>query len=250
MPGLGLHVVVARELAAELASPRIDGERGSYYLGATTPDIRALTRWDRERTHFFSLDDFGQQSGVHRLFEEQPDLRDASSLDAATAAFMAGYISHLVLDEQYICQIYRPLFGERSTLGGDELADVMDKALQWDIERGEREGNPAMDEIRLALAETAVEINVDFVARETLAEWRDVSLDVLSAKPSVERLVRFLGRRLPQVRFDDESSAARFAEEVPGLLQRTWQHVGEERVREYLHGSRARAGAAMKEYLS
>ena len=39
----------------------IDADRGAYYLGATTPDIRALTRCDRERTHFFTLNDFGQQ---------------------------------------------------------------------------------------------------------------------------------------------------------------------------------------------
>src|SRR5205085_2054669 len=66
MPGLRLHLAIARDLAEGLKTPSLDAERGAFYLGATTPDIRALTRWDRERTHFFRLDDFGEQSGVHR----------------------------------------------------------------------------------------------------------------------------------------------------------------------------------------
>jgi hypothetical protein len=250
MPGVRLHLTIARDLADELGSRLVDAERGAYYLGATTPDIRALTRWDRERTHFFSLDDFEEQSGVHRLFEQEPKLRDASLLGAPTAAFMAGYISHLVLDEDYICQIYRPLFGERSALAGDAMADVMDKALQWDVEREDCQDSPKIHEIRLAMAQAAVDVNVDFIARETLLQWRDISVDLIGTPPSVERLVRFLGRRMPDFQFDDEEAAARFAAEIPALLQRTWEHVGAERIQEYLHGARSRARNAMKEYLS
>jgi hypothetical protein len=66
----------------------------------------------------------------------------------------------------------------------------------------------------------------------------------------VDRLVRFLGRRMPHLRLDDEGTAGRFAEELPSLLKRTWEHVGEERVREYLESSKTRAARAMREYLS
>jgi hypothetical protein len=250
MPGLRLHMTIARDLAEELGASAIDSDRGAYYLGATTPDIRVITRWDRERTHFFTLDDFEEQSGVHRLFEREPYLRDAAALDTPTIAFMAGYISHLVMDEDYITQIYRPLFGERSDLRDDALSDVMDKMLQWDVERAECERAACDDDIRQALAETAVEVNVEFIGRDTLRQWRDVSLDVISQPPSVDRLVRFLGRRMPDFRLDDESQAARFAEGVPALLQRTWEHVGEERVREYLESSKQHARTQMKEYLS
>jgi hypothetical protein len=250
MPGLRLHMTVAHTLASELASPRVDAERGAYYLGATTPDIRVLTRWDRARTHFFDLDDFEEQSGVHRLFEQEPRLRDVSSLDAPTAAFMAGYLSHLVMDEDYITQIYRPLFGENSDLRDDAVANVMDKMLQWDIERADCEDHERLDTIRQALAETAVEVNVEFIAQDTLRQWRDVSLDVIGQPPSVERLVRMLSRRMPEHKLDDEAEAARFAEQVPTLLKRTWEHVGDERVNEYLQGAKAKAAQAMREYLS
>ncbi len=249
MPGLRLHMTVAHTLAAAIDSSRIDAERGAYYLGATTPDIRVMTRWDRERTHFFKLDDFHEQSGVHRLFEQEPRLRDAATLDAPTAAFMAGYLSHLVMDEDYITQIYRPLFGEQSPLRDDAVANVMDKTLQWDIERADCEDLSRVDEIRQALAETAVEVNVEFIAQETLRQWRDDSLDVIGQPPSVERLVRMLGRRMPEFKLDDEGEAARFAEKLPSLLQRTWEHVGDERVSEYLLGTKTRAQQAIREYL-
>jgi hypothetical protein len=250
MPGVRLHLTIARKLANELGSKLVDAERGAYYLGATTPDIRALTRWDRERTHFFSLNDFEEQSGVHRLFEQEPRLRDVAALDTPTAAFMAGYISHLVLDEDYICEVYRPLFGERSPLAGDAMADVMDKALQWDVEREDCQDSARIDEIRRAMTETAVDVHVDFIARETLLQWRDISVDLIGTPPTVERLVRFLGRRMPDFQFDDEDAAARFAAEIPALLQRTWEHVGVERIQEYLLGARRRARTTMKEYLS
>lgn len=250
MPGLRLHMTVAHTLASELASKRIDADRGAYFLGATTPDIRVLTRWDRARTHFFDLDDFAEQSGVHRLFEQEPALSDASSLDAHTAAFMAGYLSHLVMDEDYITQIYRPLFGAQSVLRDDAIANVMDKVLQWDVERADCEDLTRIDEIKAALAETAVEVNVEFIAQETLRKWRDVSLDVIGDPPSVARLVRMLSRRMPEHHLDDEGEAARFAENVPSLLKRTWEHVGDERVSEYLHSAKQRAANAMREYLS
>ena len=99
------------------------------------------------------------------------------------------------------------------------------------------------------LAEAAVEVNVDFIGRDTLSQWRDVSLEVIAQPPSIERLVRFLGRRLGKG-LEDEAEASRFAEGVPALLERTWAHVGEERVREYMRDARQRAGDAMRAYLS
>jgi hypothetical protein len=249
MPSLGLHMTIARDLACDLALPAIEADPGAYYLGATTPDVRVLTRWDRADTHFFDLQDFEEQSGVARLFEREPGLQDAQRLDPSTAAFMAGYISHLVMDEDYITQIYRPLFGERSSIAGDAMADVMDKALQWDIDRDARGDNTKAEEIKRALLETAVEVNVGFIARDTLLKWRDASADVIGTPPTVERLVRFLSRRMPDLAFEDETKAAAFAEQVPALLTRTWEHVGADRIRDYLDGTKTKARRAMKEYL-
>lgn len=251
MPLLGLHMVAAREIAEDLASPIVDADRGAYYLGATTPDIRVITRWERERTHFFSLDNFEDQDGVQRLFEEQPGLRDARALNASTASFMAGYISHLVLDQDYICQIYRPLFGERSALSGDEKANLMDRMLQFDMDLHDREGAAdTIADIRDALIASALDVSVDFIAHDTLLQWRERSVEVLGHAPSWERFGRFASRHLSAAGLEGDEVVRQFMDEVPLLLRRTIDHVGEERIREYLHDAKAKAGRVMREYLS
>ncbi len=250
MPPLGLHMTIARDLAGDLASPVIDADLGAYYLGATTPDIRVLTRWDRARTHFFDLNEFDEQNGVHRLFEQEPALRDARALDAPTAAFMAGYISHLVMDESYICQIYRPVFGDQSQLGGDIMANLMDRVLQYELDRRDREAPDKVAEILRALIETAVEVSVDFVARETLLEWRRISVDVMSHPPTWERFGRMAGRHLIAAGIHGDDELATFMEQVPVLLESTIERVGPERIREYLDSAKAQARRTMKEYLS
>ncbi|HZP57279.1 MAG TPA: zinc dependent phospholipase C family protein [Dehalococcoidia bacterium] len=248
MPPLGLHMTVARELAADLRSPRLDADRGAYYLGATTPDIRVLTRWDRERTHFFDLHCLDAQSGVHRLFEEQPQLRDAAALDAGTAAFVAGYISHLVLDERYITEIYRRYFGKGGVLGDEVMANVMDRLLQLHMDREQREDAEATAEIRDALAQSAVEVAVDFIGRDTLLQWRDRQIDVISAAPHFERM---MSRHLQAAGIAGEEAIATFMEQhADELLRGTIHRIGEERIREYLSDAKAQARAAMREYLS
>lgn len=250
MPPLGLHMTIARDLADGLASPLIDSDRGAYYLGATTPDIRVLTQWSRERTHFFDLHDFGEQDGVARLFEAEPALRDAHAVNAATAAFTAGYISHLVMDELYIVRIYRPMFGERSELAGDVLANVMDRLLQFELDRRDREDFEKVAEIQRALAESTVEVAVDFIAHEMLVQWRNVSVDVMSRPPNWERFGRFARGHLHAAGIRSDEDVAKFMDEVPSLLARAVECVGAERIQEYLDSAKEKARRAMEEYLS
>jgi hypothetical protein len=248
MPLLALHMTAARAIASTVGSKRIEADTGAYYLGATTPDIRALTKQPREHTHFFMLDDFGAQSGVHRLFEAQPQLREAATLDASTAAFMAGYITHLVLDEEYICQVYRPCFGERSALADDKMANVMDRLLQFDMDARERADAEAVAEIRSAIEATAADVAVDFIAREDLRRWRALQIEMLERPPDLKRM---LSRHLLAAGRADEEAMRRFHdEEAAPLLRATIERLGEERIREYIESARRKAERAVREYLS
>ena len=248
MPLLGLHMTVAREIAPELHSPAVDAERGAYYLGATTPDIRAMTRWDRARTHFFDLNDFGEQNGVRALLAAEPSLTHVGLLDRATAAFMAGYISHLVMDETYIGEIYRPFFGVGSKLGDELMANVMDRLLLYHLDTQEREDQRALDEIGRALAETSAEYAVGFIGRDDLRKWRDLQIEIIGRPPSFGKM---LVRQLTAAGIEGEEAVSRFMEQnAEMLLHDTIAHIGEERIRQYLADSKERARAAMKEYLS
>ncbi|MFQ5473846.1 MAG: zinc dependent phospholipase C family protein, partial [Dehalococcoidia bacterium] len=135
MPALTVHTAVAKDVVDQIGVPILDKRRGSLYLGATAPDIRVLTRWERERTHFFDLNEFGKQNGVEGLFDSYPALADPSGLNEETSSFVAGYITHLVMDELWITSIYRPFFGKQSRLGGGVKANVMDRTLQFSMDR-------------------------------------------------------------------------------------------------------------------
>src|ERR1700693_5457076 len=108
MPPIFLHMAGARDRGQEIRDSVLGGEKGTYLFGATSPDIRVLTRWDRERTHFFDLKRMEHQDSVAGFFAAYPRLRDAATLDAPTVAFISGYLSHLALDETWIEDVYRP----------------------------------------------------------------------------------------------------------------------------------------------
>ena len=61
MPNLPMHIYLADQVARQLDRGNIHDHVGSFFLGATAPDIRAMTKWPRERTHFapLSVDEIG-----------------------------------------------------------------------------------------------------------------------------------------------------------------------------------------------
>ena len=188
MPPITLHMVLARQIAADLAEEPLSGQTGAYLLGATTPDIRVITRQDRFSTHFFDLDDHGHQDSVLNFFAQHSHLADAGALNDETRAFVAGYVSHLILDEQYITGVYRPFFAAHEQLGGKVRANVMDRLLQFDLERS-RYGDPDLKRHMCDALSCSVEnIQSGFVEPETLERWRLVSVDVAGRNMDWDRM--------------------------------------------------------------
>jgi hypothetical protein len=241
---------LAKTLADSLALGDIDADRGAYYLGSTAPDIRAITRWERERTHFFDLNNFEHQDSVQSMFAAFPELSNRAAVTTGTASFMAGYITHLVLDEGWIAEVYRPLFGERSALGGSERANVMDRVIQFEMDRSRREDRATVDAMRAEIAATALDIAVGFMDMETLARWREVNLDFLQAPATWDRFRNVASRHLSAYGVTDPNEVEAFMAEVPSLLLETVDHVGWGRVQSYLDSALARARSQIQEYLS
>lgn len=249
MPSLGSHLASARVLAQRLAHRSIDADRGSYYLGATAPDIRVLTKLDREHTHFFTLDDFESQDSVARLFREQPQLRDAIQLDATTRAFMAGYLTHLLMDQRYIERIYRDFFGTSSVYADDPRGNVLDRVLQYEMDRREREDVGAMAEIREAIAGGNVEADIRFIEQATLRQWREVACDIAGQPPTWDRFRRMASRHLQNAGMAGEDEIEQFYRNLPEVLKETIDHVTEERMREFIDLTIEDTTNQLREYL-
>lgn len=236
MPSLGSHLAHAHGLAERLGHPHIEADRGAFYLGSTAPDMRVLMKVDRRRTHFYELDDFGEQDSVARMFAEHPELAAAVSLDPTTRAFVAGYLTHLLMDELYIQDVYRVCFGERSPLGGVMWADVLDRALQYEMNRRELENGAAMkrvrDELVASVPRQAFEC-LAFLRDDLFPEWREFALNVASQEPTWERFPRMMRIHLRRAGYGDEEIEEACHNAV-GLVAEAVEQVSEERVTGYL----------------
>lgn len=242
-------MAVAADIQKDLAAAVAAQERGTYLFGATTPDIRVITRWERERTHFFDLNNMAHQDSVAGFFEAHPELADAARLDSATIAFIAGYISHLALDETYIQQVYRPYFGQLSSLGGDLSANTMDRMLQYELERRRREQPEMAAEIRAALATSSLALDVGFLDSETLERWLEVATDQTQHPPDWERFRHLSRRHLSGLGIESAEEWERFRETIPELLRRTIDHVSTAQVDAFLEQGTERARRAIEQYL-
>ncbi|MDP2950691.1 MAG: hypothetical protein Q8P22_14305 [Chloroflexota bacterium] len=249
MPPLALHTAVVRRIAQQLHHRALDADPGSLYLGSTAPDIRILTRWERERTHFFDLFRFDEQSGVAAMFEAYPSLACPASLNPATVAFVSGYISHLVMDEIWINEVYRPFFGQHSPLGGDLKANIMDRAIQYELDRQTRSDREAVEHIVRELARTALNVEVEFIDKDTIGRWRELSMEAVNHPPDWERFHYIAGRALRAAGVDSPEALAEFMKTLPDLLTETTNYLTRERIQAFLEKSVCRGLEALKEYL-
>ena len=110
MPNLPMHIYLAHQVAEQLDWGYVYDHIGSFYLGSTSPDIRAMTKWPREQTHFAPLSVREVGTGTRTMFRNYPELLDESEQSRATRTFLLGYVCHLAADEVWITTVYRPNF--------------------------------------------------------------------------------------------------------------------------------------------
>jgi len=249
MPPIFLHMAIARDIERMLDLDVIRAQEGPYYLGATTPDIRVLTRWNRARTHFYDLNDFNHQDSVAGLFDAHPELAHPEQLAPESVAFIAGYITHLCLDERYIDTVYRPYFGQRSALGGDLTANTMDRLLQFELDRRRREDAAEASAIRDALECCSLPADVGFLDSDTLQKWLEIAIEQTRHPPDWRRFRYQGGRHLPGVSLESDEELSAFLERVPVLLQETLDHVSTKQVDAYLEQATETAAAQLRRYL-
>lgn len=249
MPPIALHMVLARELAGFVDDACLAEAEGAYLIGATSPDIRVITRQDRRDTHFYDLNTFDHQDSVQAFLATYRHLGDPAVLNAETRAFVAGYISHLVFDEQYIDEIYRRFFLRHDELGGVIRANLMDRMLQFDIERSYREDAAMSRRIVEALACSVEGIDCGFIDAETLDRWRLVSLDVSQRAMDWDRVRQMTSNHLRRSGIAEEGELAEFLDSLPGLLDETITLVTSDEIGAFMQRSVDAAAHAVERYL-
>ena len=226
MPNLPMHIYLCQQVATELDWGYVHDHPGAAYLGSTTPDIRAMTKWDRARTHFSDLSVREIGAGVRRMFELHPHLAGADNgLTPPTRAFLLGYVSHLVADEVWITTMFRPHFaaGNRIT-DTDVEAHIWDRALQLDMDNAVLSDNGGLSAQNDAIAALEQMPALGFLQDELIDEWRGWVARLLGWDFTWERLKRALNR---MYRDDDEVQQVvdGFLANMPRSLERVYERV-------------------------
>lgn len=234
--------------ADQLAHPELQEHAGSFLMGSTAPDIRVITRQTRERYHFAGLDFDDVGAGVKGMFAAHPRLRELNARQGATRAFVAGYITHLMVDESYIIGVYRAFFADRGLIQDAMRANMLDRALQLDMDRQVWERASKA----LAAAEfDPEEVDIGFLDAETLGQWRDWVFNVVDRGFTWDRL-RFMARRIAAG--DDVRAAERFVDEfidgMPASLDQVYALVPRTTVDAFRTDAVRHLVAAVGEYLS
>ena len=228
MPNLPAHIDFAHQAARNLGHLALEANTGHFLLGSTSPDIRVITRKGREEYHFAPLDFDEIGAGLEGLFGSHPELAPASSHDAPTQAFIAGYITHLIADEIWIVDMYRPYFGNPEVFEDEVSGKVLDRALQLELDR---QAWGTVTSTRAQLEGASDGVDLGFISAETLADWRQWVLTSLDRGFSWDRL-RFMARRIAAG--DDAHPAHGVAEEfvqtMPQSLERLYQLVPRHRL--------------------
>ena len=174
----------------------------------------------------------------------------AADLSDETRAFVAGYISHLVFDEQYITGMYRRYFAQHEALGGQMRANVMDRLLQFDLDRTYCNDEALKGEICAALAGTVTGIAVGFIDAETLDRWRKVSADVIARQMDWDRMRGMITNHLRFGGLEEGESMSTFLDSLPELLDETVARITSIEIDAFVGRATETAARAVENYLT
>ena len=207
MPNLPAHMDLAKQVAQRLDCDVVEANMGCYLLGSTSPDIRIITKRTREEYHFTTLDFKDVGAGVQGLFEAHPGLQVANGHSGPTQAFVAGYITHLIADEVWISQMFRPFFGNGDVFEDETYGLVLDRAMQLELDR---QSWDIADSLKSSLATSTSAIDIGFIESQQLAEWAQWIISFMDRGFTWERL-HFMARRIASG--DETHPAFRMADE-------------------------------------
>lgn len=250
MPLLYLHLSIAKDAADRLGHPVIESQVGSYLGGAISPDAHFVSSVSRSDTHFFDLQASECESGASFIFKTNPALSRGIDIDAATRSFVAGYLSHLVTDEIWTLDIYRPFFGNTSPLGGDTEANTLDRLLQYETDRWERQDKEKLEIIRAELCNWKPEVGIDFIESGALRDWLNFVCATTAREVTLGDFRLFAQHFLISREKVGVEQLDPFLEALPSKLDWAIEYVTPQRLQAFRQKAVDRSVAVVGEYLN
>ena len=226
MPPLCLHLALARDASGGLELE--EESQAAYLLGSTLPDAHLLFPLRREETHFMDLACLPEEEEM-----ERQSLKAFGPLDRQGQFLAAGYLCHLETDMVWIKDIYQPCFGPSSPLGADPLAAVKDRALQYELDRRERENRAGMALVRHLLGRLMPLPAPSFLGGGSLAPWQQFILQATLRESDWGRFSLYAQNYLlPRGKIGPQGLEA-FLQSLPAAVGELVAYVGEERLKAF-----------------
>jgi len=245
VPNLATHITFANELnkSENLIS---NNDIGIYLLGSTTPDIRILTKEPREKYHFASLNFDNIGDGMNNMIQQYPLLQDIPQANQLKP-FLAGYFTHLILDETWITKIFRPLFGEKSDFKNNIYGRILDRAVQLKLEEEARFSFPPLLEL---IRNSNIIDDIPFIDSIILEKWQSWIVNFLD-KPFTWDRLNFMAKKVASNQEINESLfiSKKFLNNMPNSIEELELIVSPKEIFKFKKDSLKRGSSLIKEFL-
>ncbi len=233
MPTPFTHLRFAEEILGLAGLPQpaheaLYAEKPAFLLGCVAPDAQTVSGQPREATHFFYVPLRDSVPAFRHLFDAYPALAQAAELPRAQAACLAGYLTHLALDEFWVRDVFEPIFGPRADWGTFIERLYLHNALRSHLDASDRKMLPAST--AATLSSVRPHDLCPFISDETLLHWRDLIAEQLSpgqAGRTVEVFAERMGadpRAFAALLASPEQMRRRVFSRLPdGLLERYYR---------------------------
>jgi hypothetical protein len=169
----------------------LNAQRGPFLLGHTAPDVQTVSGQTREETHFYAIPRATERPAHETLFAAHPTLAHAEALPLAQAAFIAGYIAHLLLDELWLDDVFLRY------VAGQEWGTRRERSLLHNVLRTwmDRQDLQRLNgSVPAALRQAEPCAWLPFVSDEHLCAWRDWLVEQLGPGREVQTAEVFARR--------------------------------------------------------
>ena len=250
LPPLSLHLSIALGATSQLPYPLAYDEIGSYLFGSTLPDVHIISRATRRSTHFSDLNQEPAEDGIAQFKQNYPELSSNASSDKTTRALVAGYFSHLITDKMWIQDIYRPIFGAGSALAADPLSNIMDRALQYELDKRVRDNHPLISHLSSLLSQVPLKSGFAFLDSNYIQQWHEFVMTAMAREPSWSNFPNYARRYLLPYGKVSQAEMDTFLADLPHKLEWILHHVTEERLAAFIQKATDLSVKAAGEYLN
>jgi hypothetical protein len=189
-----IAILEAPELPGVIKS-HLTAEKGAFLLGNIAGDVRYLTRQPRSETHFHEVPPSSSNAPIEKMFQSYPALADPDRLTPAQAAFVSGYLLHLIWDANWVLEVFCPYYLDADGWSQWKDAMIHHNALRLVLDRRALAKLPVHD-TAVALRHACPKQWVPFIADAVLREWRDRIARHLTAPKRVEGAATVFAERM------------------------------------------------------